>query len=239
VKPANLLGASRRRRRVQLATSGPHSSSPYYWVHPRRRTQRHYFNTCIRSGHRRRCKRLCLNPNAKCCPELFAGLDQPQSLPTGERAGRCGHWLQRDEVSAFWRKYLCVTVILKKLQSNTTAISRQRECRMFVENSEAGVKVEVAESKPFLAPNACNMAADGRHLHSSGRHVHVGCAARDQHRNQHDWRCRRTCQEEAGGKMQVQEPSRAVLGAGLSDPRYLGARCRRTLPPWSTRVCPG
>jgi len=81
---------------------------------------------------------LCLNANAKCCPELFAGLDQPQSLPTGERAGRCGHWLQRDEVFAFWREYLRVTVILKKLQRNTTAISRQRECRMFVENSEAG-----------------------------------------------------------------------------------------------------
>src|SRR5215469_2138939 len=90
---------------------------------------------------------LCLNANAKCCPELFARLDQVQSLPTGERAGRCGHWLQRDEVFAFWRKYLRVTVILKKLQCNPVAIARQREGRMFVENSEASVKVEVAERR--------------------------------------------------------------------------------------------
>src|SRR6516162_2242583 len=90
---------------------------------------------------------LCLNANAKCCPELFAGLDQPQPLPIGERAGRCGHWLQRDEVLAFWRKYLRVTVILKKLQCNPVAVARQREGRMFVENSEASVKVEVTERR--------------------------------------------------------------------------------------------
>jgi hypothetical protein len=45
---------------------------------------------------------LYLNANAKCCPELFAGLDQPQPLQIGQRAGRCGHWLQRDKVFAFW-----------------------------------------------------------------------------------------------------------------------------------------
>src|SRR5215469_11245875 len=148
VELGNLLGASRRRRRFQLATPlWSHSSSPYHWFHSRRRTQRHYLNTCIRSRSSPSMQTLCLNANAKCCPELFAGLDQPQPLPIGERAGRCGHWLQRDEVLAFWREYLRVTVILKKLQRNTTAISGQRECRMFVESSEASVKVEVAERR--------------------------------------------------------------------------------------------
>src|SRR3974377_1446247 len=87
---------------------------------------------------------LCLNANAECCPEPSAGLDQPQPLPIGERAGRCGHWLQRDEVLAFRRKHLRVKVILKKLQCNPVAVARQREGRMFVENSEASVTVEVA-----------------------------------------------------------------------------------------------
>src|SRR5215469_4566918 len=90
---------------------------------------------------------LWLNANAKCCPELFAGLGQPQPLPAGQRAGRCGHWLQRDEVLARWRENLRMTVILKKLQRNTTAIARQRECGTFVENIEAGVEVEVAERR--------------------------------------------------------------------------------------------
>src|SRR5215469_15736424 len=55
------------------------------------------------------------------------------------------------------------------------------------------------------------MAADGTHLLSSSRHVHVGCAARDQHGTQHDWRYRRACQEEVGGKTAPQEPCRIVL----------------------------
>src|SRR3974377_64219 len=90
---------------------------------------------------------LCLNANAECCPEPSAGLDQPQPLPIGEGAGRCGHWLQRDEVLAFRRKHLRVKVILKKLQCNPVAVARPRDGRMFVENTEATAKVEAAEGR--------------------------------------------------------------------------------------------
>ena len=108
VKLANLLGASRRRRRVQLATSGPHSSSPYYWFHPRRRTQRHYFNTCIRSGHRRRANVI---PEREC--KMLPGT-LCRARPAATLADWSARWSVRSLAPArqslcllaFWREYL-------------------------------------------------------------------------------------------------------------------------------------